>query len=138
MSENRYVLDTSALTALFADEPGADYVQNILEKAKTGKVTIWISFMTLMEIIYVTWQHKGREVAELIFQQIKKFPVTEVWPNEAILQKSAEIKATHSLSVADAWIAATAMEKEAMLIHKDREFEALGEDLPQLNLAKRR
>ena len=35
------------------------------------------------------------------------------------------VKATYPLSLADAWIAATAMECDATLIHKDPEFERL-------------
>ncbi|HMW21732.1 MAG TPA: PIN domain-containing protein [Nitrosomonas sp.] len=37
------------------------------------------------------------------------------------------IKATHPLSIADAWIAATALELEITLVHKDPEFEHLPE-----------
>ncbi len=42
---------------------------------------------------------------------------------ELVLQAS-RIKATHALSLADAWIAATALEAGAMLLHKDPEFQA--------------
>jgi ribonuclease VapC len=42
-----------------------------------------------------------------------------------MLIKAAEIKATHSLSIADAWIAACASEQSATLLHKDPEFNPL-------------
>ena len=56
-----------------------------------------------------------------------------VWIHESseILQRAAVIKATHSLSVADAWIAATAWELKATLVHKDPEFENLPELLQE-------
>jgi len=38
---------------------------------------------------------------------------------------AAEIKAFHKLSVADAWIAALAKERCAILVHKDPEYEQL-------------
>lgn len=46
-----------------------------------------------------------------------------------LLERAASVKATHALSVADAWIAATALELSATLVHKDPEFE----QLPLLN-----
>jgi predicted nucleic acid-binding protein len=56
-----------------------------------------------------------------------------VWIHESpeILQRAAVIKATHPLSVADAWIAATALEMEVTLVHKDPEFEHLPELLQE-------
>jgi ribonuclease VapC len=45
--------------------------------------------------------------------------------SETLLLKAAEFKATHSLSLADAWIAASAAEKAAIWVHKDPEFEPL-------------
>jgi predicted nucleic acid-binding protein len=44
---------------------------------------------------------------------------------EAILQHAARIKAGGGLSVADAWIAATAVQRDAVLVHKDPEFSRL-------------
>jgi predicted nucleic acid-binding protein len=37
----------------------------------------------------------------------------------------AQIKATHALSLADAWIAAAALHSGATLLHKDPEFQAI-------------
>ena len=41
--------------------------------------------------------------------------------------RAAALKAVHALSVADAWIATTALERGAVLVHKDPEFAALAE-----------
>ena len=43
----------------------------------------------------------------------------------ALLQRAAAIKATHPLSVADAWVAACAIDQGAILIHKDPEFKVV-------------
>lgn len=40
-------------------------------------------------------------------------------------EKAIEIKATQSLSVCDSWIVATAMDLNAILVHKDPEFEQM-------------
>jgi predicted nucleic acid-binding protein len=46
--------------------------------------------------------------------------------------KAAEIKATCRLSIADAWVAASAELSKATLVHKDPEFEPL--PIPQRKL----
>jgi predicted nucleic acid-binding protein len=47
---------------------------------------------------------------------------------------AGELKARHRLSVADAWIAALARERDAMLVHKDPEFEQIGAMLKMMTL----
>ena len=42
-----------------------------------------------------------------------------------LLLEASRIKASHPLSIADAWIAATALLSQATLLHKDPEFEAI-------------
>jgi predicted nucleic acid-binding protein len=42
-----------------------------------------------------------------------------------LLKSAAAIKATYPLSLADAWIAASAQLSSAVLIHKGTEFESL-------------
>jgi predicted nucleic acid-binding protein len=47
--------------------------------------------------------------------------------SDALLERAASIKAGHPLSVADAWIAASAQLQGAVLVHKNPEFRSLGE-----------
>ena len=52
-------------------------------------------------------------------------PGAERVASESLLLEASRIKASHSLSVADAWIAAAALISRATLVHKDSEFEAI-------------
>ena len=52
-------------------------------------------------------------------------PGAERVASESLLLEASRIKASHSLSVADAWIAAAALIGRATLVHKDSEFEAI-------------
>jgi predicted nucleic acid-binding protein len=56
---------------------------------------------------------------------LKQLPIEVVESDEPLGLAAARIKASHKLSVADAWIAATAERLGATLVHKDPEFEAL-------------
>jgi len=54
-------------------------------------------------------------------------PVEQVDVTEAILATASELKANYRISVADSWIIATAINRSAVLVHKDPEFEALSD-----------
>jgi predicted nucleic acid-binding protein len=45
--------------------------------------------------------------------------------SDQLLERAAALKACHPLSVADAWIAASAQLQGAVLVHKDPEFRSL-------------
>jgi predicted nucleic acid-binding protein len=118
-----YVLDTSAWLTLIEDEAGADIVQGLLEKARAGEVIVLVSFMSFMEVYYITLQERDRSEAQERVNLMTALPVLRVESTRALGILAAELKAAHRLSVADAWIAALAKERGATLVHKDPEFE---------------
>lgn len=128
----RYLLDTSALLTLRDDEPGADTVAACLESGRKTQDPCRVCFISLMEVQYRVWQDEGPTPARLAYAQVLSLPLIIVHEAPELLEKAAEIKAIHRLSVADAWIAAAALLNQATLVHKDPEFEPL--DLPQLRL----
>jgi len=118
-----YVLDTSALLTLIEDEPGADVVQDVLQRSREGKVAVLVSFMSFMEVHYITLQERDADEARVRVDLIMSLPVLRVESTESLGQIAGELKAEHRLSVAEAWIAALAKDRNAVLIHKDPEFE---------------
>jgi predicted nucleic acid-binding protein len=130
----RYVLDTSALLSLIEDEAGADDVQALLEQAKRGEVSLLVSFISFMEVYYISLQERGQEEAHERVQLMAALPVSRVESTEALAVLAGQLKATHRLSVADAWIAALAQERDATLVHKDPEFEQLEATVKVLKL----
>jgi predicted nucleic acid-binding protein len=128
----RYLLDTSALLALRDNEAGANQVADLLRQARTGTARCFACFMTLMELYYRVWKDEGEIEGNLAYEQCQSLPITWVHENQALLEKAAELKATHPISLADAWIAACSILQGATLVHKDPEFETL--EFPQLVL----
>lgn len=61
-------------------------------------------------------------------------PVLRVESTVALGILAGELKAHHRLSVADAWIAALAKERNATLVHKDPEFEQIEATIQVLKL----
>lgn len=122
----RYVFDTSALFALRHNEPGAAEVEAILKDRSAER---YLSFISITEFFYITWQRKGKEEAYQAIIQLKMLPLQRVDPQEELLLQAGEFKALHSLSLADSLIAATALQMKATLVHKDPEFEQLRDRL---------
>ena len=116
------MLDTSALLTLRGDEPGADRVENLLSKSKNKTCVLLISFMTRMELLYLVWREEGEEAAREALRLIDSFEIEWVSCETEILDLASRLKAQGGLSVADSWIGATAIVREATLVHKDPEF----------------
>ncbi len=119
-----YVLDTSAIFTYAESEAGSDTVEEILTLAKKSKCNLYLSFISLMEIYYVAWQKKGEDTAKELVVLVKSLPLEIINSTERLILSAGRIKANHRLSVADAIVTATAIEKSAILVHKDPELEA--------------
>jgi predicted nucleic acid-binding protein len=120
-----YLLDTSALLTLRDDEQGAEHVAKILMQAEAGKVTVFGCFMTLMEVLYRVWKDENEAEGKLAYAQCKSLPMVWIHESTELLEQASEIKANYKLSLADAWIVASAVLQDACLVHKDPEFEAI-------------
>jgi predicted nucleic acid-binding protein len=114
-----FVLDTSALLTLWNDEEGAGVVEDLLRSG----VDVYASFMTYMEGRYRIWRNAGKEESEEFSKYLDLLPLTRIDMSDSVFEKATEMKATKSLSVCDSWIIATAMTLNAVLVHKDPEFE---------------
>ncbi len=103
-----YVLDTSALLTVLNNEPGVDTVLSILEAARSGEAQVYLPFMVLMELEYLSLRQRSQDETRWILTLVKAWPVeiedsTQEWRHEA-----ARVKATTPLSIADAWICSLA------------------------------
>jgi predicted nucleic acid-binding protein len=129
-----YVLDTSAVFSFSENEEGCEIVEKILKKGKKAECQIFLSFISLTEIYYISWQEKSEAIAKELVILVKSLPLQIVNSNERIALCAGSIKANHRLSLADSIIAATAIEKRAILVHKDPELEAISNYVKTLEL----
>ena len=120
-----YVFDTSALLTLRDNESGAEQVADLLYRAQKGKIKALVCFISLMEMFYRVWKDEGEQDGRLAYEQFHSLPLSIIHESAPLLEKAAAMKATHRLSLADAWIAATAILEDATLVHKDPEFDYL-------------
>lgn len=115
----KFVLDTSALFSLVEDEAGKERVAQILQKEE-----FILPFITLLEIHYITQQEQGLPEADRRYAVLKQSNV--LWSfDEPTLLTAARLKAENHISLADSMIAAIAIQNNAVLVHKDPEYEGL-------------
>ncbi|RJQ26569.1 MAG: type II toxin-antitoxin system VapC family toxin [Peptococcaceae bacterium] len=126
----RFVLDSSAIIALMEDEDGADRVAEVL----TQRNSI-LPYMVLLEVYYISLRESSQADADRRYVLMKQLPVKILWnTDEAILLTAGRFKAFHRISIADAVIAAYAKLYNAVLLHKDPEYEALADEIKLENL----
>ena len=121
-----WLLDTSALLSFIEDETGADRIEQALKQPTT-----LVPWPVLLETHYVTLQKRGQAEADRRIALIKQLKVEILWGmDESTLLTASKLKAEHRVSLADAIIAAFAIRRGAVLMHKDPELDALTGLLP--------
>jgi predicted nucleic acid-binding protein len=121
----RYVLDSYSLLAYAENEQGAEFVEDLLKKALADRAELFLCLINWGEMYYIALREGGKERAELYKNTFARYPITVVEANKEITLQAAEYKAYNKISYADAFAAATAKIKKAILVTGDREFKGL-------------
>jgi len=130
VSDERYLLDTSAVLTFLEDEAGAQRVEEII---RAGRAVI--PFLALLETHYISLQETTEAIAEKRYALLKQLPARFLYDvDEPTLLTAGRFKARHRLSLADALIAAFAVREGAILVHKDPEFKSLSKQVKQKTL----
>ncbi len=131
------MLDTSALLTLAFEEAGYKEVETLLSEAGSGRLRVLGSFISRMEYLYVHLQRLSAAQANECYENLMHTPIEWIENEDPVLRLAAEYKARYSLSLADAWIAATARLYNAILVHRDKEFDVLEKEIELQKLAKK-
>jgi predicted nucleic acid-binding protein len=127
----RFFLDTSALIAFLQAEPGAQRVLDLLEKAARAEVEVFACFVSLTEVQYISSYDFGEEAARKTVADLKKLAIQWQHSDDVLCASAADIKAAHQVSFADAFVVASALRWDALLVHKDPEFAKVPAPLKQ-------
>jgi len=113
---------------LFAQEEGWNEVQKILFKIEAEEIEAAISVVTLTEIYYKYMQENRPDLAKMRVEElanalyIKKLDISQ-----SVAIKAGEFKGKYSISIADAFISATAYFERATVISDDPDFRKIPE-----------
>ncbi|GHT87092.1 hypothetical protein FACS1894137_13670 [Spirochaetia bacterium] len=118
-----YVLDACALIALIKEEPGAGVVQNLIDQAIDGEITLCMNMVNLIEVHYGFYRDRGKEAAEVILDRIYKMPIHfQPVIDEKIFYEASRLKGTYTMSLADAIGLATAIDMKGVFVTADGGF----------------
>jgi PIN domain nuclease of toxin-antitoxin system len=123
------VLDASALLALFFDEPGAEKVELLLNKAAEADKPMLITAVNWAEVLYRMERKQGRAGVETARHFELTMPLDVAPLDRELAEAAAHLKAEHDLGLADAFAAALAQSKKAELVTGDHDFKPLEKEL---------
>ncbi|MBI5420549.1 MAG: type II toxin-antitoxin system VapC family toxin [Deltaproteobacteria bacterium] len=120
------MFDSHALLKLFQREAGSEKVVRLLEQARRSRAPTYLNAINLGEIVYSTKRAFGDQKKIEVLAHIERLGLIVLpIPNDLIF-RAAEYKAGFSLSFADCFALASAVEHRAVLITGDPEFKAVG------------
>ena len=108
--------------------------ETLLIRAERDEITIYIAFVSLTEVMYITLQEKDEDTAQARVDLIKSLACVIEESGEGLNITAARLKAKNRISLADAYIAALCHEQSGILVHKDPEFERLSPAINQHKL----
>jgi len=125
-SKPKIVLDTKPLVKLFAQEEGWEAVQKILAKIEDGEIEAAISVVTLTEIYYKYLQEKRPELAKTRTQNLRyAIYLKKLEIGEEAAVKAGDFKGEYNVSIAEAFIAASAYLEGSTIISDDPDFKKI-------------
>jgi predicted nucleic acid-binding protein len=116
-------LDSSAILALIYGEPGVDIVRQLLEDAERERAVVYLSVLSLCEIVSTLIKTHGENVAHDELALVLTMPVQMGSPTRQHCVEAGWLRGRYKLSTADAIIATQAIAANAELVHKDPEFD---------------
>jgi ribonuclease VapC len=123
------VLDSCALLALLRDEPGAEIVAGLLERAGQQNRSVHMTEVNYAEVQYTIRRKDGETVWASIAGQLLAAPIEFHAADRRLADVAAGFKARFKISLAAAFAAALAKERKAELVTGDPEFRALEKEI---------
>jgi predicted nucleic acid-binding protein len=121
----KVVFDSYALIAFFRQEDGYQLVRELLVKMANDESEGFITTVNIGEVYYMISRKSNQKNAEIAIDALLKFPLHIVEADLKLSLEAAKLKAKYSLSYADAFAAALTINRKAILITGDAEFNNL-------------
>ena len=102
-----------------------DIVRELLEQSERDRGAVYLSAVTLTEVVSSLSRTHGESVARDELQVVLSLPAQIESASLSLCAEAGWLRSRHRLSTAGAIIAAQAMAAGAELVHKDPEFESV-------------
>ncbi len=122
MTKEPFVFDSYALLKLFQKEKGYEKVVRILQSTNKIGNNKYINAINLGEIIYSTKREFGDQKKLEVLANIERLNFIILPATNNLIFRAAEYKAQYSISYADCFVLASAVEHKAVIVTGDPEF----------------
>ena len=116
------VVDSWAILAWLLDQPAASQVEVLLERAAMGNLNLFMSWMNVAEVYYISVRRNGEGKANQFLRRLPSLPIRLILPDEDGILAAARIKASHPVAFGDAFAIALAQAERASVITGDNEI----------------
>ncbi len=123
------VLDSYAVISYLNKEEGYSKVAEVFTECVADNKKAFLCVVNLGEVYYHALRVGGETKANLALEAVRILPIEIVEANFHLTISAAEYKAFHKMSYADAYAAALAKTKKAVLVTGDKEFKALEKEI---------
>ncbi len=117
-----FVFDSHALLKFFQKEEGCETVARLIEQSRKSKTERFLCAINLGEIIYATKRAFGDQKKIEVLAHIERLQFTIIPATNEMVFQAAEYKAQYSISYADCFVLASAVERKAVIVTGDPEF----------------
>jgi len=117
------VLDASALTALFQNEPGGPRVRELIDSAIAGEDSIAMAVVNLGEVLFTLTRRRGASARREALRLVSQWPLQLVDATLELTIQAAILRAGQGMGYMDAFAAIIAHDLRATLMTTDIDFE---------------
>jgi ribonuclease VapC len=122
-------LDSHALLVFLRDEPGAETVAHILEKAGQHDRPVHMSEVNYAEVQHMIRRRDGDVAWKIIATELVAAPIEFHSADRRLADTAADFKARFNISLSAAFAAALAKEKKAELVTGDPDFKPVEKEI---------
>lgn len=122
MQKGPFIFDSHAILKFLQKEKGHEKVAYLLEDIMKKDGIKYINAINLGEIIYSTKREFGDQKKLEVLANIERLNFTVLPVTNDLIFQAAEYKAQYSISYADCFILASAVEHKATIVTGDPEF----------------
>jgi ribonuclease VapC len=118
----RYLFDSHALLAFFQKEDGAQVVAEILGKAISHDIELFVCAINVGEMLYLAKRRFGDQMKLQLLAKLQQLGFQILSVPDSLVYQAAEIKADYPISYADCFALVCAINNSAVLVTGDPEF----------------
>lgn len=120
-----YLFDAFPILCWLQQEPGFNAVENLLNQADNGEITLSMNLINLGEVYYRICRIASAKKAEEIITKLKLLPIGFISVSDNMIMEAAKIKGKYPVSYADAFAIVTAIQNKTIIVTADPEYKAV-------------